>query len=316
MMTIQSSIINGEVDLKAKSTELIAAKVSKTGLLVPSIQVEQGTKPSMTPSAAPALLLELVTIVSQIAQLDAMFEKVKKNAPAADSDANKWHEVSVQALETSRKYMVEQQTSLIQRLANVTGTTTPVQSGNVALDPPKATVAPDSRKEDDRMAETPLACPPGLAPPPGLDTPPGLDMPAQNAAQVNSEKSAKPAISGEGNSLRTDLEKIKLYAPGCALLVRKIKPLGFESADHLKTHFSQFGEVKEVLVSHCITKPSPKRASGRVRPAALGFVVMATPEEADEAFAQAEHLIQSSNESVNVEVTRFRDGSDSSEELL
>jgi len=301
MMTTQSSIINRDADLKAKSTELIAAKVPQTGLLVPSIQVEQGTKPSVTSSAAPALLLELVTIVSQIAQLDAMFAKVKQGAPDAGSEADKWHQVSVQALETSRKYMVEQQTSLIQRLANVTGTPPAVQSGNVALDSPK---------ENECMAQAPLACPPGLAPPPGLD------MPAQNAEQVSSEKTAKPILSGEGNSLRTDLEKIKLYAPGCALLVRKIKPLGFESADHLKAHFEQFGEVKEVLVSHCITKPSPKRASGRVRPAALGFVVMASPEDADKAFAQAEHLIQVSNESVNVEVTRFRDGSDSSEEIF
>merc|ERR1719389_964645 len=108
--------------------------------MVPSISVEQGIKPSET-SSVPALLLELVTIVSQIAQLDAMFDKVKGNAPEAGSEADKWHQVSVQALETSRKYMVEQQTSLIKRLGNATGTPNPVQRGNSAIQPLKE-VAP------------------------------------------------------------------------------------------------------------------------------------------------------------------------------
>merc|ERR1719486_429669 len=57
-------------------------------------------------------------------------------------------------------------------------------------------------------------------------------------------------------------------------------------------------------------------ASGRVRPAALGFVVMASPEDAERAFAHADHLIRVNEEGVRVEVTRFRDGSDSLEENL
>merc|ERR1719262_913950 len=105
--------------------------------MVPSIQkVEQGTKPSES-STTPALLLELVTLVTQIAQLDSMFDKVKQGAPDAGSEADKWHQVSVQALETSRKYMIEQQTSLIKRLANATGTPIPVHSNNnLALNKP------------------------------------------------------------------------------------------------------------------------------------------------------------------------------------
>jgi len=293
MMMMQSNMINGAMELKAQNKQLNA---DKTGLMVPSIQVEQGAKPSATNSAVPALLLELVTIVSQIAQLDAMFDKVKESAPEAGSEAEKWHLVSVQALETSRKYMVEQQVSLIQRLANVTATPLPAQSGNVALETPK---------EDAPVAKVAPASPPGLAPPPGLE------MMVHDDEQANAPPSPKSPTSGEGNSLRTDLEKIKMHKPGCALLVRKIKPLGFDSADHLKTYFEQFGTVAEVLVSHCITKPSPKRAAGRVRPAALGFVVMASAEDADKAIALGEQQsIQVKDASATVEVTRFRDGSE------
>lgn len=293
MSVMQSNMILGAADPKVG-----AGKTSQSGLMVPSIQlVEQGTKPSVTTSnaqTAPALLLELVTIVTQIAQLDAMFDKVKKNAPDAGSEAEKWHQVSVQALETSRKCMVEQQMSLIGRLANVTGTKLPAQSGNVAL---------ETTKEVTPVAEVPIA------------PPPGLEMVAQNDEEP---QSTKPDISGDGNSLRTDLEKIKMHTPGCALLVRKIKPLGFESAEHLRTYFEQFGKVAEVLVSHCITKPSAKRANGRVRPAALGFVVMASPEDADKVFVQGEqHFLPFKEASVGVEVTRFRDtSSDVSEDGL
>jgi len=289
---MQSNMINGETDPKA---QLGMEKISQKGLMVPSIQkVEQGTKPSES-STTPALLLELVTLVTQIAQLDSMFDKVKQGAPDAGSEADKWHQVSVQALETSRKYMIEQQTSLIKRLANATGTPMPAHCGNIALQPPK---------EDAPVANVRSASPPGLAPPPGLD------MPVDNAEDTSSPKGQKPS-TGDGNSLRTDLEKIKMYPAGCALLVRKIKPLGFDSAEHLRAHFEQFGQVAEVLVSHCITKPSPKRANGRVRPAALGFVVMASPEDAEKVFIDGEQQsIQANDASVVVEVTRFRDGSD------
>merc|ERR1719321_1212075 len=137
-----------------------------------------------------------------------MFAKVKQGAPDAGSEADKWHQVSVQALVTSRKYMVEQQTSLIQRLANVTGTDLPV-SGNIALASPKED-APVP-KED-----APVALPQGaIAPPPGLEIM-NCDQQVgnpQSGSPASSQKFAERKIShaGEGNSLRTDLEKIKEY---------------------------------------------------------------------------------------------------------
>merc|ERR1719161_3173488 len=81
-------------------------------------------------------------------------------------------------------------------------------------------------------------------------------------------------LIGSG-SLRQDLELLRQRQPECVIIVRKIKKLGFESPQLLDKYFSQFGEVKELLVAHSHVKPTSKRPNGRVRPAALGFVVMA-----------------------------------------
>jgi hypothetical protein len=230
------------------------------------------------------MLLELVTIVTQIAQLDGMFEKVKAGAPVKGSDADKWHQVSVQALETSRTYMVEQQVSLIQRLANATGT--------------PALAATKTEKKEAVVEKV------------AIGPPPGLEIPKNDEAATTTEK-VSDVFQGDGNSLRNDLEKIKMQSPGCALLIRKIKPLGFQSPECLRAHCEKAGKVAEVLVSHCVTKPSSKRAKGRVRPAALGFVVMASPEDADKVIAQGEQqIIHFRNADVAVEVQRFRDVSD------
>eukprot|EP00746_Dinoflagellata_sp_MGD_P000345 gnl/MRDRNA2_/MRDRNA2_100616_c0_seq1.p1 gnl/MRDRNA2_/MRDRNA2_100616_c0~~gnl/MRDRNA2_/MRDRNA2_100616_c0_seq1.p1 ORF type:complete len:301 (+),score=74.35 gnl/MRDRNA2_/MRDRNA2_100616_c0_seq1:142-1044(+) len=281
---VQFNAISGVTDLDKKGS----MKAPQNDLMVPSIlQPEQGTKAPDGASNAqlvPALLLELVTIITQISQLDAMFDKVKGSAPSAGSEADKWHQVSVQALQTSRKYMVEQQTSLFQRLANATGTSLPVlaKSDGAATLENKKDVIPEQKQKE-------------VSPPPGLDP----SVPDLNAGLEGST---------DGNSLRNYLEKIKMHTPGCALLIRKIKPLGFESPEHLRAHCEQFGKVAEVLVSHCITKPSPKRAKGRIRPAALGFVVMASPEDADAVFAHGQHQnIAFRDGSVTVEVQRFRE---------
>jgi hypothetical protein len=293
MSVMQCSLISGVTDLDKKGS----VKAQQNELMVPSIfQSEQQQKAPDTACNAqlvPALLLELVTIVAQISQLDAMFDKVKGSAPAAGSEADKWHQVSVQALETSRKYMVEQQASLFQRIANASGT-----PSHVSL-PAKSDGATTSenKKEDAIPERKEVTAPPGLDP----------SVP---------DLKAGPATETDGNSLRNYLEKIKMQTPGCALLVRKIKALGFESPEHLRAHCEQFGKVAEVLVSHCITKPSPKRAKGRIRPAALGFVIMASPEDADAVFAQGEHQsIAFRDGSVTVEVQRFKETSEDIEEV-
>merc|ERR1719301_463836 len=85
-------------------------------------------------------------------------------------------------------------------------------------------------------------------------------------------------------SLRQDLELLRQRQPEHVIIVRKIKQLGFDSPQMLDEYFGQYGEVKELLVAHSHVKPTAKRPNGRVRPAALGFIVMATEEGAKEAF--------------------------------
>lgn len=95
---------------------------------------------------------------------------------------------------------------------------------------------------------------------------------------------------GEG-SLRQDLELLRGRNHECVLVVRKIKQLGFQSPNTLAAHFSKQGVVEEVLVAH--TK-SPSRMSaqkkqvGRIRPAAMGFIVMRSVEDAKRILQQGE----------------------------
>merc|ERR1719272_620939 len=150
MNMMQSNMINASLALK----ELDAVKASQIGLMAPSLK-KQGGKPTVNVShaqTAPAMLLELVTIVTQIAQLDAMFAQVKKGAPHAGSEADKWHQVSVQALECSRKYMVEQQMSLLQRLA-IPGTPIPSQNDKGVV---------ENQNEDAKVEKAVISPPPGL----------------------------------------------------------------------------------------------------------------------------------------------------------
>lgn len=107
----------------------------------------------------------------------------------------------------------------------------------------------------------------------------------------SSAASATDEIDGSGTaedhqgSLRWGLEALRVHSPDCVLIVRKIKKLGFDSHVALREHFSRHGDVVDVHVAHSKTKPSPKRPAGRVKPATLGFVIMADPAAAAVALA-------------------------------
>jgi hypothetical protein len=93
---------------------------------------------------------------------------------------------------------------------------------------------------------------------------------------------------GEQNTLRTFLADLALLGDNSRIvMVRKISRLGLNSPELLKTYFSAFGIVERVMVSH--TTPKSKGRSTerqRMRPAATGFVVMTT---CDEAAAMLNH---------------------------
>merc|ERR1719387_1982818 len=90
-------------------------------------------------------------------------------------------------------------------------------------------------------------------------------------------------VPGAG-SLRDDLEKIRCYEMGRCLIIRRIKRLGLNSPQILRKRFSDFGNVTEVFAAHsCEKKTLKAKLEQRLRPAAIGFVVMDSCEEADEA---------------------------------
>lgn len=74
--------------------------------------------------------------------------------------------------------------------------------------------------------------------------------------------------SERDQTLRSIMKALEAVEPERILQVRRIKHLGFGSARTIRTHCTQYGQVEKVFVSH-------SRAQTRVRPASLGFVVMA-----------------------------------------
>jgi len=202
-----------------------------------------------SPATVASSLLELSEVASQLAHVEMMLAQVTENTPEEES-AKRFHEISLQALECSKKMLCEKQAQCLKDLGALIGP--PAQ---VAEEPtPPSSTWNGWSKED-------------------LDAVPEFVPPSELASK----------LIGSG-SLRQDLELLRQRQPECVIIVRKIKKLGFESPQILDDHFSQYGEVKELLVAHSHVKPTSKRPNGRVRPAALGFVVMATPEGTHNAF--------------------------------
>lgn len=288
-------------------------------------------------STAAGILLELVTIVAQISNLDKMLDTISGTKPSEESEAGRWHQVSMQALMLSRQALCEKQMGLLRSLSNVFEPANPgLQAGSnlpeaapaaldfversleACIETEKAesevsTAAPEKDEaafssilsEGRRLSECTATT---MLENDGTEQE-GNGVPAGAPGAA----AAEPAVNEdtvEGSlSLRHDLEKIKSYPDGRALICRRIKQLGFDSGELMREHFEQYGPVTEVLVAHSITKPSAKRTKGRVRPAAVGFVVMGSQEAVEAALAAGEQqsvkLLDASGEAV-IEVGLFQ----------
>jgi len=210
-------------------------------------------------------LLELTEVASQLAHVEMMLAQVTENTPE-EENAKRYHEISLQALKCSEKMLREKQMKCLKDLGALVGTPEKAPDDKMTLlaepVPPESSTWKDWSKTD--IDAVPEFVPQG-------------------------DFSSKLIGSG---SLRQDLELLRQRQADCVIIARKIKKLGFESPQILDEHFSQYGEVKELLVAHSHVKPTPKRPNGRVRPAALGFVVMATPDAAANVFqAGTEQMI-------------------------
>jgi hypothetical protein len=209
-----------------------------------------------TPATVASSLLELTEVASQLARVDMMLSQVTENAPE-EENAKRYHEISLQALECSKKMLHEKQAQCLMDLGALVGSPTQAtedEEGSTVESTPTSAIWNGWSKAD-------IAAVPEFVP----------------------QQDLTSKLIGSG-SLRQDLELLRQRQPEHVIIVRKIKKLGFDSPQLLDQHFSQYGCVKELLVAHSHVKPTPKRPNGRVRPAALGFVVMATDEAAQKAF--------------------------------
>lgn len=87
------------------------------------------------------------------------------------------------------------------------------------------------------------------------------------------------------DTMKFQLQELQLEDPASVFIARGINKLGFDSPDILKAHFSQYGKVKGVYVSHSRVK-STRTGGGsetsvhwRLRAALTGFVVMDSAED-------------------------------------
>lgn len=102
-------------------------------------------------------------------------------------------------------------------------------------------------------------------------------------------KKVQDIEEASGDTLRTFLRDLALVDDGRVLALRKISKLGLNSSELLETYFTKFGKVERIMVSHTLTKGSQSSSQKpRLRPAALGFALMSTVEEAQAALKHGE----------------------------
>jgi len=197
-------------------------------------------------------LKNFLEVALKVAQLDEAIMSARASAPSQeDTEAFKWHEVSIKALMWTRSSLLEQQGTALGQLRNYAASQRSSDVPGFSLSAtasPLSPAAPKSRADAQVKSSK-------------------LPSPSQVGARV---------AAGEMSvgSLRDDLERLKEYDAQQCLIVRRIKRLGLGSPEILREHFSGFGGVKEMLISHSFEKKSAKCRADRVRPAALGFIVM------------------------------------------
>lgn len=117
-------------------------------------------------------------------------------------------------------------------------------------------------------------------------------------ANQNAANAAAKDTQNE-DTIRHHLRVLQNVDSKRVLLVRKINRLGFESPMILRAHFSFYGAVENVLVSHSRVKTHPLKSTGstgkygysRMRPSGLGFIVMSTWEEVERILADGSEQI-------------------------
>lgn len=222
-------------------------------------------------------LCELVEVATKMTQLDSLCAKAAETTPVKDAEAKKWQELSINAMQLSREALVDQQKRCVQRLSEFAIST----PGSKVTNPATATVPKAPYQHSAKFQK------------PQKSTCPGSNVGVSSKRQMEER--------GWNGTLRTHLSTLQNEDPMCILIVRRINRLGFESDEALQEYFTQLGGVRHVLVAHSRVKPSAKRPLARVRPAGIGFVVMASREETIKVLSIVDHVIRN----VNVQVQRY-----------
>lgn len=236
-------------------------------------------------------LHDLVSVATEIARMDEMLAQAKANVPAG-TEAQKWHQISIQALTWKRQAHALQQEDIfaeLKALIACDGLAKSTGAENSAYN-----ARSDSEPEAERSPEARTREP---------EAPPSPTGSVAHEPTAEEQREDHPVVVG---SLRNDLERLREYDIGRCLLVRKIKRLGLESAQKLQGYFQRYGAVTEVLVAHSFEKPSAKRRSGRFRPAAIGFVVMDAEGAAGAILSAGEsHVVEDGAEACEVLVQAY-----------
>jgi len=205
---------------------------------------------------------ELIEAATKLAQLDEAYQHAQENEPPINNDqARLWHDVSMKTLLWTRTVFTEQQSNALKQLQLSVAT---------------QISQPESPAELDILAN------PWEAKPVGIDVMTSHPDVAVTPAVAGQETDMGQSFEKVG-SLRNDFDKLKEYPPDRCLIVRRIKRLGISSPELLRQRFEQFGSVTEVFAAHSAEKRG--KDGSRVRPAAIGFIVMGSDAEANAALA-------------------------------
>jgi hypothetical protein len=235
-------------------------------------------------------LKNFLEIAMKIAQIDEAIMSARASAPSQeDAEAFKWHEVSIKALMWTRSSLVEQQSNALGQLKNS------AVSQNSSV-PPVVPSVPSAAPVSSLSAKAPVFSP--------TPTKSSSDSRVKSANMPTPSQIGAKVAAGEMTvgSLRDDLERLKEYDAQQCLIIRRIKRLGLGSPEILRQHFATYGGVKEMLISHSFEKKSSKCRADRVRPAALGFIVMDSVDGAQAALRAGPTIMIGG---VDVEVKTF-----------
>lgn len=110
------------------------------------------------------------------------------------------------------------------------------------------------------------------------------------------QSGAKSSGRIKPDTMKTQLELLRLEDPATVFIARGINKLGFSSPKILRAHFRRFGKVKGVYISHSRVKSmhrgggeySATEAHWRLRAAPLGFIVMKSAEATAQILAEGD----------------------------